>query len=296
MAYHLATRVLERVAGHKEKYLFADCVRYSLGADVPLERHVAAGHAAKPRCPTAGVMERHILELFAIDINPVVQLLRRMESIPMAVDAWNAYNEAASIYARWIVNTQGANPFRPSPKVDDPSTPYPGPCWDIGLSILDAFMGTVKRAQDEMGKLGPQPGLTVSELARVVGPHDAMLYEASLFFEENPGSNVTRLSRDLGCSRRTVERRFRDQGLTAIELKRACALAGATRAVLWDTASLTDVALIHGYADLAHMSKEIRRATGGLGPSLLRSLTKPRHTLSGAQEVGVAKHGGECRF
>lgn len=272
MAYHVSTRVLERMAGQPDRSLLASCVHHIGAADTSVSRHLQVGLSVASSALPAGVLERHIRELFALDLNPIAQMARRVRSMPAAVRAWNAVHNKSAYHVRWLIPSQGSDARRLAPRLVNPSLPNPVPCREVALGLLDVAMDMVASSARRPAAQVIQPGLSVSGLAQVLGQEGRLIQEASLFFESQPGGSVEELSRALGCSRRTLERQFREECLTAIELKRACALAGATRDLLWGQASLTEIAVNHGYADLAHMSKEIRRATGGLPPQLLRRL------------------------
>lgn len=189
MAYHLATRVLERMAGRQERALFAMCARHLIAADIPVRRHIQAGLALESARPAGGVLERHVRELFALDINPIAQLVRRIQSMPVAIHAWNVYNESADLHVRWVINSSRSGLRRPAPQVVDAKLPDPVPCRDVALTFLDVIMETVSRSAKTKGEKFLSPVWSVSDLAQLLGRQGRVVHEASLF--SNPNAAAT---------------------------------------------------------------------------------------------------------
>lgn len=272
MSYHIGPRALERVAGREPNLLFADCIHHLLSGHRPAHHQLRAANALASRPPSAGVLESHFRELFAIDPNPIASALHQVSSPSALVRLWNALNSLAGVTTPVALSGQGHNTARPVRR-----TLRNGefPLMDLNVTavgvLADIVMDMLSRRQQKLENRPLQNASAVSALARILGQEQKIIYEASLYFEAHAGAKVADLSRALGCHPRTVERQFRQEGLAAIELKRACALAGATHD-LWGSASLSDIAFARGYSDQAHMSREIARSTGGLSPSFLRSV------------------------
>ena len=91
-----------------------------------------------------------------------------------------------------------------------------------------------------------------------------------MVFEAMGHVAVGEVARRLGCHQRTLERRLRQQGLTAEALRLASRLINATRR-LGSEESLTTIAIDEGFSDLSHMTRAFRRSCG-MAPSLCRSL------------------------
>ncbi|MBU4528432.1 MAG: helix-turn-helix domain-containing protein [Hoeflea sp.] len=74
-----------------------------------------------------------------------------------------------------------------------------------------------------------------------------------------PGSTVLSVSRSLGVSARTLQRRFRDQDLPPPDFWRLLGRARLAAAQLASAAPLAEVACDGGYSDQAHMTREFLR-------------------------------------
>lgn len=268
MTYHISPRVLEMLARGAPKRPFADCIQHVLSGSQPANRQFQLVQALASKPPSVGVLERHIRELWTIDLNPIARLAHQLKSPLGAARIWNAYNAAGNVTTPSFFSLESKSTEH-LPKKILPSRTFQ--LIDLSTTLIEILTEVLTRTttrKTENSPLSSNPH--VSTLARILGQEHRIVYEASLFFEAHPGANVAELSKALGCHQRTLERQFRHEGLTAVALKRACALVGASRD-LWAGASLAEIAYTWGYADQAHMSREISRATGGLSPSFLRS-------------------------
>lgn len=77
-----------------------------------------------------------------------------------------------------------------------------------------------------------------------------------------PGSTVQSISKNLGISVRTMQRRFRDRQLPPPEYWRLLGRARRAVAMLSSSDPLADVAYDSGYSDQAHMTREFTRWFG----------------------------------
>jgi AraC-like DNA-binding protein len=109
-----------------------------------------------------------------------------------------------------------------------------------------------------------------SEVARYLAVEHAAGAHAAAVFEHEGAIPIPQLARHLGCSQRTLERRLREEGLTAELLRSAVRLLRATER-LRHGGSLTEVAVDEGFSDLAHMSRSFQ-ASCGMSPTLLRRI------------------------
>lgn len=106
----------------------------------------------------------------------------------------------------------------------------------------------------------PQPGLP-SDLA----PADALVKRALLWMQQRPEHPlpVGDLARQLGVSRRTLERRFAaDLGMTPAEAGRRMRLSQARALLERGQRSVTDIAAETGFADVSHLIRVFREAEG----------------------------------
>ena len=139
-----------------------------------------------------------------------------------------------------------------------------------------AFQDTMARNSRTDNPLNPQCGLDMKDLTRILDA-PSLVRDACDFFSAFPRARVTDLYTALGMHPRTAERRFAAEGVTAVALKRACALQHATKYVLWSDLTLAQIAYRFGYTDSAHLHHEFRRATGGIPPSVYRQAGRLMH-------------------
>lgn len=199
---------------------------------------------------------------------PAVLLARQVRSAALAKQAWNLYNTGANLAVPSSFDVEAsAAPLLvfDAGREQAPHLPVLREVARV-LAVVASNKTPARRAQ--AARLD-----SVSDLALRLGLEGSLLHDASLCFEDTPKASVSQLARALGCQRRTLERTFTAEGLTALTLRRACALVGATRDI-WGDERLADIAIRHGYADLAHLSKTFARSVGGLTPTLLRKLAR----------------------
>lgn len=68
------------------------------------------------------------------------------------------------------------------------------------------------------------------------------------------------------------------EGITAMALKRACALSSATKYVLWSDLTLAQIAGQCGYSDGAHLHRDFPAVAGGIPPSVFRQVKYKNNT------------------
>ncbi|MEQ8374761.1 MAG: helix-turn-helix domain-containing protein [Roseibium aggregatum] len=84
-----------------------------------------------------------------------------------------------------------------------------------------------------------------------------------------PQSTVERASKQAGVSVRTLQRRFREQGLPPPEYWRLLARARRAAGLLATEVPLVEIAAVCGFSDQAHMTRDLRRWFGR-SPAQLR--------------------------
>lgn len=271
MSYHIACRGLERLTGAPEKSLFVEGVRHVLEGDVPAARLLEAARRWGAASVTTGMLEPHVRELWALDLNPMALLARRVRSVALAKQAWNFYNAGANLAAPSTFVLESLTVSTPVFDTAREQAPHLPVLREVMRVLAAVVLDTVMSNQAPTHRAQSALLDSVSSLALRLDLEGGLLHEASLCFEDAPKTSVPQLARALGCQRRTLERQFAAEGLTALTLRRACALVGATRDI-WGDGRLADVALKHGYTDLAHLSKTFACSVGGLTPTLLRRL------------------------
>ena len=210
-------------------------------------------------------------DLFAIDLNPLICMTRQLGSELALFKAWNTWQEHVSLAVRTVIHGNSNDSF----KVDRREVSYafdPPAARNAGLCALNILRGVARNNRERGYVIDERAKWGLSRIAAELGLEHTVVFDVARFFEENRGRNVTQLCRALGCNRRTLERHFRQFGLTPENVKMASALISATNS-LWGTASLTEIAFEHGFSDHAHMTRAFRHACG-MPPSVLRGLVR----------------------
>jgi AraC-like DNA-binding protein len=267
LAFHIAARALNLERAFSPRNLFADSVRHVVDGHVRGDRYYEIATQSAAAALNESALERRMRELFALDLNPLICMTRQLDSELALFRAWNTYQKHVALAVRTVIHKNPNGLFG----VDRRQIAYaidPSAARSAGLCAIDILSGAA-RDNRQSGRVA-SGHRRLSAIAAELGLQHSVVFEAALFFEENRSQNVTQLSRRLGCHRRTLERHFKDFGLTPLDLKMATALAGATSS-LWEATSLTEIAFEHGFSDQAHMTRAFRRACG-LPPSALRRL------------------------
>ncbi len=271
LAFHIAPRGLDLDRAFSPKILFADSVRHVIDGHVasgPYYR-IATRRSALELAESA--LEARMRALFALDLNPLICMTRQLGSELALFRAWNTYQKHVTLAVRTVIHGNSNDSYR----VDRRQITYaidPSPARSAGLCAIHILRGAARNKRECGQVAGDQPYWRLSKMATELGLRHSIVFDVAQCFEENRGLNVARLCRALGCHRRTLERQFKEFGLTVEHLKMASALAGATHS-LWGSASLTEIAFEHGFSDQAHMTRAFRHACG-MPPSVLRSLVR----------------------
>lgn len=269
LSFHIASRALNLDRAFSPANLFADAVRHVIDGHVPGDRYqqICAKSSAQGLIESA--LEQRMRELFALDLNPLISMTRQLDSEAALFAAWNTYQEHVSLAVQTTIHGRSNQSFGVERRqiayaVDPPAAR------DAALCAIDILTG-LARSNRERGLLVRVPvHLCLSEMAANVGLEHTLVFEVLLCFEEQPALNVARLCQVLRFHKRTLERHLQSLGITALDLKMACALTGATNS-LWGTDSLAEIAFDHGFSDQAHMTRAFRHACG-LPPMVLRRL------------------------
>jgi AraC-like DNA-binding protein len=271
LTFHIAPRALNLDRAFSPRYLFADSVRHVIDGHVQAEPYYRIATKSAAVALNDSVLERRMRELFALDLNPLICMTRQLSSELALFKAWNTWQEHVSLAVRTVIRGNSNDSF----KVDRRQVSYavdPPAARNAGLCAINILSGVARNNRERGHVIDDRANWGLSRVAAELGLQHTVVFEAALFFEENRGRNVTQLCRALGCHRRSLERYFKNFGLTAEELKMASALTGATSS-LWGASSLTEIAFEHGFSDQAHMTRAFRHACG-MPPSVLRGLVR----------------------
>lgn len=277
MSYHLALRSLltarRAIGGNR----FADCLRHSLQGEVAAVHLRSEFHQSAHQELTVTSISDRIGELLAVDLNPVGQVMRLSRTERAYHGIWDAYNQKGNVVARVAY---GAG--RRAPALYAPSS------WSFHQDrsarrveermhehLLESYQSVLAlrlmdNTRNSRSWSDHVADARVSAVARILGAGN-LVVELCQFFENFPHAKVQDACLRLGAHPRTVERRMRELGITAVMLKRACMLTSATHDILWTQRDLDDIAKRCGYTDGAHLCKTVSMATGGITPSMCRS-------------------------
>jgi len=286
-AYHVVVRALESRSGWTPTARFAAAVESSTHGHLPYARYHAAGVARERAGAGEGVVERLVGDWLATDLNPVTQIIGNLTQTANARWALNAYSHSAVLCVRG--NTASRRPADSDTRrfdvsrdllatVDDPALCHLGV-----VSTMEALVGKV--ARNAVSAAAPEP-IGLSSIAQYLGLDVSAATDVAVVFESEGQISIARAAQLLGCHQRTLERRLREEGVTAELLRRATRLVRAT-SQLRSSTSLTTIAIAEGFSDLAHMSRAFKAACG-MSPSLLRqaalggAVTEPRERIAQA--------------
>lgn len=201
-----------------------------------------------------------------VDLSPTGMVVWGARSERAIAHLWNAYNAYTELVDRSPYTAQGVHPQGSIPRVHQ----------FLLEAYQHAFHDTMARNRRDVRLLHPRGGLDLKDLTRILDA-PSLVRDACDFFSDFPRARVAELYVAMGMHPRTAERRFAAEGVTAVALKRACALQHATRYVLWSDLTLAQIARRFGYTDAVHLHHEFRRATGGIPPSVYREAGRLMH-------------------
>jgi AraC-like DNA-binding protein len=252
---------------------FVDCIEHSLVGDHPavqLKQQMLAGDTL--RISLTSINER-MGELLAVDLNPFGQLIRFASSDLTIANAWDAYNKNGNVVSAVgfdELNAPIALKFQASKsEVRSILSTHE----KIRFSYQGVLMNLIRKNQDKVFRARKIEDVRVSAVCRIYGVNQLVL-ELSEFFEEYPKAKVSDVCQRLSIHPRFLERQMHDFGISAMKIKRACMLSLATHEILWSNRNFNEIAISSGYTHGAHLSRVVFVATGGLTPSVLRTLAR----------------------
>lgn len=271
LAYHTVVHALEASYGWTAQSRFAATVAHAINGHLPYARYHAAGRARIKARSGSGVIERLVQDWLSTDLNPVVQIFRSQTQTAKALHCYNAYNASANLAVRTTAMSSERS-VRPAPIIHRREVlsahEDPEPCRHGTLFVLSTVMDMVARNEKE--QLAPKI-LGLPDIARHLGVKRSASADVATVFDIEGYITVGEAARRIGCHQRTMERRLREEGVTAEAIRTATRLIRATRR-LRSRDSLTTIALEEGFADQAQMSRAFR-LSGGMAPSLLRMIS-----------------------
>lgn len=281
MSYHLGMRSLLMARRAMPSHRFSDSVQHTLRGDIPTAAMGEEMGLSAHQQLSHGSLSERFAELMAVDINPVGQVFRLARNKTAYQRSWDAYNRSGNVVAPVLFDDLqgdiGATAAGPSPLGGhNRSAQLRARKLHEGLlnSYKTSFDRRLQSNQATSSWVGQLKEMRVGVLARILGAGPLIL-ELCEFFETFPHARVQEACIRIGVHPRTLERRMRELGITAVMLKRACMLASATSDLLSSERPLDEIARRHGYVDGAHLSKAVSVATGGISASMCRSFLAP---------------------
>lgn len=259
MSYSLPIRVLEALNRKASVNLFQESIANVLASNVELDRKQRIMGAMEESPPALQSMEAPWRELACIDLSPTGLFFAQARSYAAITQVWNAYSTYADVMDPSVCQEQGIYPTKEVSRVH--------------FRMLEGYGAFFDHCLYQ-NRRNPYPpsvrhGFTLKDLARIFNA-PLLLQDACDFFLTFPRSRVSDLYTALGLHPRTGERRFAAEGISALAIKRACAISSASRYILWSDLTLAEIATKFGYTDGAHLHHEFRRSTGGIPPAAYR--------------------------
>lgn len=244
-------------------------------------RHAVAGHMPHPRYREAAIerrragagaqsVERSIADWISTDLNPLVRSLSSLRSPSNAIWAFNAYNLHAGLGARTSIEETSSEggAGRIARRESRVATADPELCAVGTVSAFDRVLSIASRNRSCADATAPGI-LDVGRLLGVEGSASFHVVEAMAGHER---VDLERVARQLGASRRSLQRRLNEEATSFDAVRRAVRIVSATDALRGD-ASLAEVAWSCGFSDLPHFTRAMK-ASCGMTPGLLRTILR----------------------
>jgi AraC-like DNA-binding protein len=195
----------------------------------------------------------------AADINPFVQLSRMAQSTREAQRLMVSFMETGPMAFRTFIDDDGKLRRARVGNHQHPDIPAVGAA--TFALIGTAVVGNRNRSTE-------RKPIQLRELLQLLNVQSPVLRDLFELLEQAPAIRTLDAAKALGCSASTLNRELKALDLS-MDLLRKVAMLQAAVARFGSSESLTDIAHAIGYADLAHMSRAFRRATGS-PPSVMR--------------------------
>jgi AraC-like DNA-binding protein len=267
LAYHVVVHALEARAGWTPVRRFAAAVAHSLNGHLPYTRYLSAGVQGQRRQASESTVQRWVEDWLATDVNPVIQTMGQLMLPANTAWALNAYTRSAQVGVRTTIALPDAATQRLQVRREllASNTNDPALCRAGVVSTMETLLAHTLHHAQRGTRADFRP---LSGLASLLGVEQLAAAQLAAVFEAQGPLPIPLAARQLGCHQRTLERRLREEGLTAEAVRQTVRLLAAAQA-LRGPRSLTEIAHHCGFADLSHMSRAFGVACG-MAPSLLR--------------------------
>ena len=207
--------------------------------------------------------ERRMLQLMALDANPIAGLMRTAPDRAAFQRRWNGFNRMAPLGVETQVCHDTSFRLRRATRMPGLHEEMRDEAGAACIAHLLAGRTQVRQRED----MAPLLAQHVGDLAR---DHLA-LQDSVHVLGVNPFAELGDCALAVGCSRRTLQRAFGHAGLSFRLLRQAVRLALAGDAIRAGGRSLTEIAHASGFFDSAHFAHAWKQSCG-LTPLQYRSL------------------------
>ena len=270
VAYHLVVRAMEDRAGMDAGTRFALAIRHAVAGHMPHPRYREAAIERRRAGAGAESVERSIADWVSTDLNPLVRSLASLKSPANAIWAYNAYNRHARLGVRTSIESAGPDggAARIARRESRVALADPELCAVGTVSALYKVMGIASRNRSRADPRAPG----ILDVGRLLGVEAAASFHVVEAIAGGDSPSLDEVARRLGASRRSLQRRLKEESTSFEAIRGAARIVAATDALRGD-ASLTEVAWSCGFSDLPHLTRAVK-ASCGMTPGLLRAILR----------------------
>ncbi|QNK67518.1 helix-turn-helix domain-containing protein [Variovorax sp. PAMC26660] len=209
--------------------------------------------------------ERRMLQLMALDANPVAELMRTARDASAFQMRWNGFNRMAPLGVETLVSCDAGLRLQRETRAAGLHDEMREQAGAICVSHLMADNSPLRQRHDEIRPLARHFG--------ELGYANAALRDSVDSLYADPFAELDQCAGAVGASRRTLQRAFTQAGLSFRLLRQAVRLTLASHAMCSSKGgeSLTAIAHASGFFDSAHLVHAWKQSCG-LTPSQYRSL------------------------
>ena len=258
MSYSLPIRALSALHRKSASKIWPEHFANVLLSTVSLPHKSEVMGRFQDKLPSVTQFSAQWREFAALDLSPTGMVLWHSNKEDAIAQIFNAHSVYSQVIDRSTYTEHGIQTTRPVSKIHR---------FMLDMYTLSIEESLARQKHVTKSFFSPRSGFDLKDLARILDA-PSIIQDSCDFFLAFPGGKVSQLYAALGLHPRTAERRFLAEGVTAMALKRACALSSATKYVLWSDLTLAQIAGRCGYSDCAHLHRDFRNAAGGIPPSV----------------------------
>lgn len=231
MSYSLPMRALRALRRPSSARLWRDEIANVLNSTIALQEKHQLMQSWEGALHTPRAVEDSWRELGCLDLSPSGLFFAQTRSFAGISYLWDAYSRYTDVIDPSVCSAQGIAPIKAVSRVH----------WHL-LGGYEVFFQE-SLARNRAAACTPQPRRcrSLPEVMRILDA-PLLVRDACEFFHAFPQAKVLELYIALNMHPRTGERRLAAEGVSAMALKRACALSSASRYIVWSQLSLADIA------------------------------------------------------